>query len=135
MTDKKPPAIVDLEWAKGLAFTARDATHTWTLDGRNVHGPSPVIALASALAGCMSIDLVAILTKGRHEVRALRSHLTGHRADEDPRRFVRIELAFELDTSAPADTVQRAIDLSREKYCSVWHSMRQDIELVTTFSL
>ena len=35
----------------------------------------------------------------------------------------------------PADQIQRAIDLSREKYCSVWHSMRQDIELNVTFEV
>ena len=134
MADSKPPAIVDLSWNEGLSFTARDATHTWTLDGRNQVGPSPVIALASALAGCMSIDLVAILTKGRHTLRALATRAVGHRADGEPRRFVRIELTFALDTDAPADAIQRAIDLSREKYCSVWSSMRQDIELVTAFT-
>ena len=35
----------------------------------------------------------------------------------------------------PDDQIQRAIDLSREKYCSVWHSMRQDIELNVTFEV
>ena len=132
MVNTKPPAIVDLTWDSGLAFTARDSTHAWVLDGRNQAGPSPVIALAAALAGCMSIDLVAILTKGRHTVRALATHLVGHRADDDPRRFLRIEMRFALDTDAVPDHIQRAIDLSREKYCSVWHSLRQDIELVTS---
>ena len=134
MADNKPPAIVDLNWAGGLSFTARDRDHEWVLDGRSHAGPSPVVALASALAGCMSIDVVFILTKGRFEVRALSTRLVGHRADEDPRRFVRAELRFTIDTDAPAEQIQRAIDLSREKYCSVWHSMRQDIELVTSFT-
>ena len=134
MSHTKPPAIVDLTWENGLAFTARESTHSWVLDGRSQAGPSPVIALASALAACMSIDMVAILTKGRHTLRALATHVVGHRADDEPRRFLRIELQFTLDTDAPPDQIQRAIDLSREKHCSVWHSMRQDIELVTTYS-
>jgi putative redox protein len=133
MAHTKPPAVVDLTWDSGLAFTARDTTHTWVLDGRNEAGPSPVIALAAALAGCMSTDLVAILTKGRHAVRALSTHLVGHRVDDEPRRFLRMEMRFTLDTDAAPDAIQRAIDLSREKYCSVWHSLRQDIELVTSF--
>jgi putative redox protein len=133
MANAKPPAIVDLTWDSGLVLTARDGTHAWVLDGRNEAGPSPVIALAAALAGCMSIDLVAILTRGRHAVRALSAHLVGHRADDDPRRFLRIEMRFALDTDAVPDHIQRAIDLSREKYCSVWHSLRQDIELITSF--
>ena len=133
MVNTKPPAIVDLTWDSGLVFTARDGTHDWVLDGRNQAGPSPVIALAAALAGCMSIDMVAILTKGRHTVRALATHLVGHRADGDPSRFLRIEMRFALDTDAAPDHIQRVIDLLREKYCSVWHSLRQDIELVTSF--
>lgn len=129
------PAVVDLTWDTGLAFTVRDSTHTWVLDGRNEAGPSPVMALAAALAGCMSIDLVAILTKGRHAVRGLSAHLVGNRAGDDPRRFVRMEMRFTLDTDASPDQIQRAIDLSREKYCSVWHSLREDIELVTSFTI
>ena len=135
MADTKPPAIVDLTWDSGLAFTARDGTHAWVLDGRNQAGPSPVIALASSLAGCMSIDLVAILTKGRHTVRALVTHLAGHRADDEPRRFVRVEMRFAIDTDAAPEHIQRAIDLSREKYCSVWHSLRQDIAFETAFTV
>jgi len=133
MADTKPPTIVDLTWDHGLAFTARDGAHAWVLDGRNHAGPSPVIALASALAGCMSIDLVVILTKGRHALRAMSARVVGHRSDDEPRRFLRVEMRFALDTDASPDQIQRAIDLSREKYCSVWHSLRQDIELVTSF--
>jgi putative redox protein len=48
---------------------------------------------------------------------------------------VKVELRFRLAGEAPPDRVRRAIDLSREKYCSVWHSMRQDIEFTTSFEL
>lgn len=133
MTDVKPPAVVHLAWEHGLQFTAREGGHHWVLDGRSEAGPSPVVALVSALGGCMAIDVVHILTRGRFRIRALTADLAGHRADTDPRRFVRVELRFTLDTDAPSDQIQRAIDLSRDKYCSVWHSMRQDVELVTSF--
>ena len=89
------------------------------------------MALASALAGCLAIDIVHILTKGRFDMRSFSTQLTGRRADNEPRRFVSFDLRFTLDTSAPAEQVDRAIALSREKYCSVWHSLRQDIELTT----
>ncbi len=81
----------------------------------------------------MSIDVVHILTRGRHPLRGLRSHLTGDRAEDDPHRFTRIALHFVVEGDVPADAVDRAIALSREKYCSVWHSIRQDIELVVTW--
>jgi putative redox protein len=135
MADPKPPTIVDLEWKGGLAFTARAGGHEWALDGRSATGPSPVLALASALAGCMAVDVVHILTRGRFDVRSLGLHLEGHRADTAPRRFVRIELQYTIDTDAPPHRIEQAIALSREKYCSVWHSMRQDIELTTRVML
>jgi putative redox protein len=134
MADAQPPAVVSLTWDGRLKFTAREGVHEWGLDGRNEAGPSPVVALASALAGCMAIDVVFILTKGRFDVRSFGASLTGYRADTEPRRFVKIDLRFTIDTNAPPDQVERAIALSREKYCSVWHSMRQDIELITSVS-
>ena len=135
MADAKPPTVLDLAWDGRLMFTARESGHEWVLDGRNEAGPSPVAALASALAGCLAIDMVHILTKGRFEVRAFSAHLTGRRADSEPRRFMAFDVSFTLDTSAPPDQVDRAIALSREKYCSVWHSLRQDIELTTSVTL
>ena len=59
----------------------------------------------------------------------------GVRADDDPHRFLKIELHFTVRGNVPAAAVERAIDLSRETYCSVWHSMRQDIEFTTTFEV
>jgi putative redox protein len=134
MAEVKPPVVVNLTWDSGLKFVARDAAHEWVLDGRNESGPSPVVALGSALAGCMAIDLVHILTRGRFEVRALQAALTGERAETEPRRFVKIDLQFTIATNAPDDQIARAIALSHDKYCSVWHSMRPDIALTTSFT-
>lgn len=92
-------------------------------------------ALAYGLAGCMAIDLVHILQKGRHQFGALRAELTGVRASDEPRRFTTIRLHYTLEGPVPDAAVQRAIDLSREKYCSVWHSMRQDIDFTISFSV
>ena len=92
-------------------------------------------ALGFALAGCMTVDVTHILTKGRHPLRALSSRLTADRSDDDPHRFVRVVLHFTIEGAVPPDAVERAIALSREKYCSVWHSMRQDIEFKTSFNV
>jgi putative redox protein len=135
MAESKPPAVVDLEWDGRLMFKARAGGLEWVLDGRNEAGPSPVMALASALAGCMAIDVVHILTKGRFHVRSFGARLTGHRADSEPRRLTKCELDFRIDTDAPRGQIDRAVALSREKYCSVWHSLRQDIELTTSVSI
>jgi putative redox protein len=106
-----------------------------TLDGSGQAGPSPVQAVAFGLLACMAIDIVHILTRGRLEVKALAARLRGERADEDPRRFLRFELHFTVRGEVPADKVERALHLSRDKYCSVWQSLRQDIGLETTFDI
>ena len=53
----------------------------------------------------------------------------------EPRRFTRVELHYTISGAVPPEAVQRAIDLSRDKYCSVWHSMRQDIEFIVDFAV
>jgi putative redox protein len=131
MAETTPTLVVDLTWDEGLRFTASHKSQTWILDGRNEAGPSPVVALASSLAGCMAIDLVHILTKGRHSVNALAAQLTAERAGTDPKYITRIDLLFTVATSAPLDAIERAVELSHEKYCSVWHSLRQDIAFHT----
>lgn len=92
-------------------------------------------ALAFGLAGCMAMDVVHILKKGRHDLRGLRADLTGARADEDPRRFTAATLHYTITGDVPSEQVERAIQLSRDKYCSVWHSLRQDIAFDVTFSV
>jgi putative redox protein len=106
-----------------------------TLDSAGLAGPSPMQALGFALASCMAMDVVHILRKSRQDLRGLKANLTGHRAQEEPRRFTAVELHFTITGSVPNDQVQRAIDLSRDKYCSVWHSLRDDIELTVTFEV
>jgi putative redox protein len=133
MADVKPPVVLDLVWSGGLSFAARERQHEWLIDGRNEAGPSPVVHLVSALGACMSIDVVHILTKGRFDIDGLNVKVTGHRSDGEPRRLVRVDLRFLIQTSASGDEIERAISLSRERYCSVWHSLRQDIELTTSF--
>jgi putative redox protein len=81
----------------------------------------------------MAMDVVHILQKGRHGLRGLRADLTADRASETPQRFTAVTLHYSVTGKVPEDQVQHAIDLSREKYCSVWHSLRQDIDLNVTF--
>jgi putative redox protein len=76
---------------------------------------------------------VHILIKGRVELKGLTARLAAERAPEDPRRLVRVDLRFAVRGALPADKVERAIALSREKYCSVWHSLRPDIAFTTSF--
>ena len=92
-------------------------------------------AVAMGFAGCMAIDVVSILQKGRHPLKGLRVSLTGSRAEHLPRRFTRFTLVFHVSGDVPESAVERAVALSRETYCSAWHSLRQDIELTTSIEI
>jgi putative redox protein len=132
---QKPPLAAGLVWESDTRFRASSGTAEILLDGTSTAGPSPVQALAFGLAGCMAMDIVDILRKGRHAVAAFSVKLVGVRADDHPRRFLSIQLHFEIRGAVPAGAVERAIEMSRDKYCSVWHSMRQDIEFTTAFEI
>jgi putative redox protein len=131
----KTPTVVDLSWLGDLKFSAAAEHTSITLDTAGVEGPSPVQTLAIALAGCMAMDVVHVITRGRHPLRGLRAHLVGDRAEGDPHRLVRVALQFTVEGDVPRDAVDRAVQLSRDKYCSVWHSMRQDIDFNITVEI
>jgi len=135
MADEKPPVHAELIWSDHLRFGATSGPNAVVVDGDGAAGPSPLQLAAFALAGCMSADMVSILQKGRHPLTGLRTSFTGERAPNPPRRYVRINLHFHVTGAVPPEAVERAIALSRETYCSVWQSMRQDIDFTTTFDL
>jgi putative redox protein len=131
----KPPLTATLTWQGDQRFHAATPTTAITLDGDSTAGPSPPEAIAMALAGCMAIDVADIVIKGRHALTALEAKIAGDRREDTPRHFVRFTLHFAVTGNVPAHAVERAIQLSRDKYCSVWHSLRQDVELLTTFEV
>jgi putative redox protein len=132
---ERPSTAVELIWEHELVFAAKSGDAMMTLDSASAAGPSPMQALAFALAGCMAMDVVHVLTKGAHDMRGLRADLTAARAPDAPRRFTAVALHYSVTGNVPKARVERAIALSRDKYCSVWHSMRQDIELTVTFNV
>jgi putative redox protein len=131
----KPPTTLELIWEHDLVLKGRSADATMVLDSAGQAGPSPVQALAFALAGCMGMDVIHILQKGRLDLRGLKVSLTAERAPENPHRITAVAIEFTVTGDIPRAQIQRAIDLSHETYCSVWHSMRQDIPFTTTFSV
>jgi putative redox protein len=131
----KAPTTLELIWEHDLVMNGRAGDATMVLDSAGKAGPSPVQALAFAVAGCMGMDVVYILQKGRHDLKGLKISLSADRAQEDPHRITALTIDFTVTGDIPKDQIQRAIDLSHEKYCSVWHSMRQDIPFTTTISV
>ena len=83
----------------------------------------------------MAIDLADIIVKGRHPLTSLEVSLAGTRRGDPPHYFTAFTLRFSVGGNVPAHAIERAIELSREKYCSVWHSLRRDIQLETSYEV
>lgn len=132
-TEPKPPMTLSLRWDGDLRFAGKAGNTTLVLDSTSQAGPSPTQALAFGLAGCMGIDVVNILLRGRHPLEALDATIEARRAGGQPPRFVAFALHFVITGDVPPEAIDRAIKLSRDKYCSVWHSLRQDIDLTVTY--
>ncbi len=120
---------VELKWHDGLRFEGRYGENRTAIDGNGEAGVSPVAMLLESLAGCTGSDVVEILRKGREELRGLEVHATATRREEPPRRITAVGLEFLIDGPVSRDKAERAVQLSFQTYCSVWHTLRDDIEL------
>jgi putative redox protein len=128
---------VTITWTEGMRFEGGAAGGPMTVtDGNGVAGPSPVMTLLVAVAGCTGSDVISILQKMRQNVAAFRIEISGVRRAEEPRRFLSIHLVYHLAGEALEESkVRRAIDLSLEKYCSVTHSLAPDIAITYDVAL
>jgi putative redox protein len=127
---------LELSWASGQHFDVTDASgRTMVLDGDKASGFSPMEALLSSLAGCMGIDVVLILEKMRTGFEGLSMSVEGERVAEPPRHFERIRLRFRIRGDVPRDKAERAVRLSFENYCSVFHTLRRDLDVVSEIVL
>lgn len=129
---EKPPTRVSLLWEGDLRFSSGPDEPALVLDSEAAAGPSPMQALGYAVMACMAMDIVHVLQKGRHPLEGLRSALVGTRAEDHPRRFVSVEMIFTITGNVPREATERAVQLSREKYCSVFNSMAPDIDWTIT---
>jgi len=133
----KPPARVKVKWAGEHRFdTGRENGPTARLDGDGKTGQTPPEALLSALASCVSVDVVDILAKRRTPVESLQVDVVGERVDTTPRRFRHITLNFAIaGKDIERDQAERAIELAVTKYCSVRDSLAPDILVDWTLDL
>lgn len=110
---------------EGMAFLGEAGSgHTVVMDGspeyggRNI-GIRPMELLLVGLAGCTAFDVVQILRKGRENVADCVVEVSAERAGEDPKVFTAIHLDYIVKGKGLAEAkVKRAIELSKEKYCS-----------------
>ena len=109
----------------GMSFLATTGSgHLIPMDGAPEAGGQnlaarPMELLLAGAGGCSAFDLVLILKRGRHSIVDCSVHLEAERASEDPKVFTRIHLRYEVcGKDLKRDVVERAVKLSKDKYCS-----------------
>ncbi|MBI2536485.1 MAG: OsmC family protein [Gemmatimonadetes bacterium] len=125
---------VRLEWlGKGMRFRAvgtEPATPAVEIDGDGNSGPSPMITLLLAAAGCSGSDVVSILQKMRVQLAQVSIEVRGQRREEEPRRYIAVHYRYLISgEGVDQNQAERAVSLSLEKYCSVVHSLAPDIKV------
>lgn len=109
----------------GMSFVAETGSgHAVVMDGapeaggRNL-GPRPMELVLAGTGGCSAFDVVLILKKGRHAISSCDVTLKAERADSDPKIFTHVHFHYRVKgKQLKSDAVARAIELSKEKYCS-----------------
>lgn len=126
---------ITLKWVDELRFEGTAGAAVVAIDGDGQQGTSPVNLMLEAIASCAAADVVDILRKGRQELEAMTVEVSADRREGHPRSITRLQLDFKI--RGPVDEVKarRAVDLSLEKYCSVFHSLRMDISLDTAVAV
>jgi putative redox protein len=131
-----------LKQLDGLAFAAKSDSNHWVMvDGpESVGGTNaasrPKELVLFALAGCTGSDVVSILKKMRVKLRGFEMHLTGHEAEEHPKVFtdIHVEYVFFGD-DIKAEDVERAIELSTTKYCSVSAMLNPKVTITHSYRI
>jgi len=132
-TSVEPEMKAFLEWQSDLVFTASTQRgYDMEFDANIQMGCMPVEGVLLSLAGCMAIDVVAILEKMRCKPETFSMNIVGERNPDPPQSIKRVHMVLNLTgDNLQEDKVRRAVSLSEEKYCSVRHSLREDIEITT----
>lgn len=114
-----------INWLEGNIFVGESNSghaivmHAAAAPGSPTIAPSPMEYLLLGAGGCTAIDVVHILQRGRHDIVNCEVKLDAERATEDPKVFTKIHYHFIVTgRKLKPETVERAIQLSAEKYCS-----------------
>lgn len=127
-----------VKWVEGLTFLGESASgHQVLMDGNaGDKAPSPMEMLLMSAGGCSAIDVVSILQKGRNDVHDCEVTLTSQRREEAPRLFTQINLHFIVSGKGLTDKiVERAVELSAEKYCSVSLMLGKAAKITHSFEI
>ena len=122
-------------WDKELIFKGRTQRgEEIDFDAHLQWGCSPTESLLLSVAGCMAIDCVAFLQKMKAVISQFKINITGERKPTPPQYYTKIEMLIHVSgENITPKKMDRVISLSQEKYCSVYHSLRKDLEVKVSY--
>lgn len=125
-----PEMKLTVTYDKDLIFAARTPRgYVIDYDAKVEWGCMPTESLLASVTACMAIDVVSFLKKMRVEITDFNIEATGRRNPTPPQYFTGIDLLIKITgKSVDPKKMERAVALSRDKYCSVYHSLRKDLE-------
>ncbi|MBX3616207.1 OsmC family protein [Nitrosomonas sp.] len=131
-----------IKWNGNVSFLAESGSgHSILMDGapeaggQNL-GPRPMEMMLMGLGGCTTFDVVLILKKSRQDITDCVVEIEAERASVDPKVFTRIHLHFIISGhNLNPQTIERAISLSSEKYCSASIMLKQTVTITHDFEI
>ena len=132
-----PVTKASLTWDRELIFVGRTQQgYEIEFDAHVQWGCKPTDALLLSLAGCMGIDVVSFLKKMRVEIAGFKMDIIGERNPTPPQYYKAIEMILYISgKNIDSKKVDRAVALSHEKYCSVYNSLRKDMDVKVRYIL
>jgi len=132
---------VTVKWIESMLMTGADSNGRplvigWQRDKEpEWAGLKPSDLLLLAAASCSAYDVVSILTKQREPLDGLEITCTGEQEANPPYQFTNIHLHFAVKGPVTPKKVERAIELSEEKYCSVTNTLKASVKITTDFEI
>ena len=127
---------------KGVTFIGKsDSNHWVTMDGPESFGGSdagsrPKELLLIALGGCTGSDVITILQKKKVQISNFEMNISADVAEEHPQVFTKINVEYVFHgKDIQEKDVERAIELSQTKYCSVTHMLKKAVEITHSFKI
>lgn len=131
-----------VKWVEDVQFIAESGSgHSVVIDGpedAGGHGTGirPMELLLLGMGGCTSIDVIEILKKSKQDIRDCVVHIEAKRSEEMPKVFTGIHVRYTITGRAvKAKFVERAIQLSTEKYCSASIMMGKTAEITHDYEI
>ena len=129
---------IEAEWQGGGGFIGRNASGGMVQIGKidDRPGVSPMELILVGLAGCTGVDIVDIMAKKREPLKALRVKVRGKKAEDFPKIYKEIEVTYLVwGDGIDPKSVERAIQLSEEKYCSVSAMLSSVAQIRSTYQI